>query len=192
MIAGPSCAASTQLAQAESFLAAHRGHVALVTLDIGVNNIYSCLLPPGINTSCVTTGLGQVASQLPLILSGLRAADPGVSIVGMNYYDPFLVYWLLGDYTVAAQSLSIFSSLNSELGTAYASAGASMADVYTAFQSQDYATGYLDGYAEPQDLVTLCTLTNSCQGDMHPNNQGHAVIAGAFYPLLPTGPITLK
>ncbi len=191
VIAGPSCdpSAGTQLARAESFLATHRGQVALVTIDIGMNNIYDCMLPPGINTSCVANGLSQVSSQLPLILSGLKAADPGVTIVAMNYYDPFVVYWLAGDYTWALESLNIVSSLNAELSTAYASAGVAMADVYTAFQSQDYNTGYLNGVAEPQDVVTMCTWTESCQGDPHPNNLGHAVIAGAFYPLLPSGPI---
>jgi lysophospholipase L1-like esterase len=177
MIEGPACLSNTgsQLGQAESFLVAHRGKVALVTIDIGMDNIIDCLYPPGINMSCVDAGLSQVSSQLPQILNGLKAADPGVSIVGMNYYDPFEVYWLLGgEYeSWAVQSLNIVSTLNSELSSAYSAAGLPMADVF-------------NGVAEPQDLVTLCTLTESCEGDPHPNNEGHAVIADTFYPLLPS------
>jgi lysophospholipase L1-like esterase len=138
--------------------------------------------------SCVDAGLSQVSSQLPQILNGLKAADPGVSIVGMNYYDPFEVYWLLGgEYeSWAVQSLNIVSTLNSELSSAYSAAGLPMADVFTAYQSDDFNSGLLNGVAEPQDLVTLCTLTESCEGDPHPNNEGHAVIADTFYPLLPS------
>ena len=45
---------------------------------------------------------GNVAANLPKILAALRlAAGPHVPIVAMNYYNPFLAVWLLGDAELA-------------------------------------------------------------------------------------------
>ena len=63
----------TQLAEATAFLEAHRGSVAFVTLDIGANDITGA------------GGIEPIFSNLPLILTDLRAAaGPGVPIIGMN------------------------------------------------------------------------------------------------------------
>jgi lysophospholipase L1-like esterase len=187
MITGPACNSTTgsQLGLADAFLTAHKGHIALVTIDIGADNIYDCLLPPATNMACVNKGMGQISSQLPKILGDLKDADPGVSIVAMNYYDPFFVYWLNGDHAWAEQTLSIFSTLNLRLGLIYDQAGVRMANVFTAYQAGDLTEVPYNGTHDPQNLVNLCNWTKSCQGDPHPNNTGHEVIAKQFYPLLP-------
>jgi len=187
MINGPACGATSgsQLGQAELFLLSHRGHVSLVTIDIGFNDIYPCFSPSSIDTSCVNSGINEASTQLPGILKALKHADPGVKIVGMNYYDPYIVYWLVGSPSNARQSLTDFTNLNNVLGQSYAAAGAKMADVAKAFGSTDFTQVVYQGKSEPQNVVNMCDLTRSCSGDPHPNNQGHAVIAGAFIPLLP-------
>src|SRR5262249_26114162 len=68
-----------QLAQAVAFLLAHRGEVALVTIDIGGVDVID---PAG-------GGVAAIEANLPVILAALRqAAGPGVPIVGMTYYSP--------------------------------------------------------------------------------------------------------
>src|SRR6266571_4224478 len=68
----------TQLAEAVALLDAHRGSVAFITIDIGANDLTG------------PSGIGPLLTNLPMILTDLRAAaGPGVPIVGMSYYDPF-------------------------------------------------------------------------------------------------------
>jgi lysophospholipase L1-like esterase len=83
----------TQLAEAVSFLHAHRNHLALVTIDIGGNDVIG------------GGGVAQIQTNLPVILSDLReAAGPGVPIVGMTYYDPLLPSVWFGGYGVIAHA----------------------------------------------------------------------------------------
>jgi lysophospholipase L1-like esterase len=159
----------TQLAEAASFLHAHRGHLQLVTIDIGVNDL--------------TGGGGASAVQinLPLILATLRdAAGPGVPIVGMTYYDPFLAeVWFttfdLGALTATADGLV---TINDLFRGDYQAAGDPVADVEGAFSSTD-TTQQPGGL--PLDVERICTWTWACTaGDIHPNATGYGVIAEAF------------
>jgi lysophospholipase L1-like esterase len=85
----------TQLAEAASFLQAHKGKVALVTIGIGANDLswrdaqgndVFCLLEPD---GCARR-TAVMAENLAAILADLRAAaGPDVPIVGMSYYDVF-------------------------------------------------------------------------------------------------------
>lgn len=166
-----------QLARALRFLARHRGHVALITIDIGANNVDGCVSSSSVSVTCVSQGMQAVATQLPVILSALRGtAGAAVPIVGMNYYDPFLAaYFLPGGTTLASESLAVTLAFNSLLGGIYASAGDPVADVQSAF-------GTLDGLAASADLI--CLLTWMCSSpnlpNIHPNEAGYSVIATAF------------
>ncbi len=188
MIMGASChsGSGSQLQEAESFLSAHRGRVVLVTMDIGMNDIYHCFAKTSIDSGCITTGLKQVKTQLPGIVHGLTHADPGVQIVGMNYYDPFLVYWLVHEGGLAKKSLSLVTTLNNEIQRTYLAAHVSTADVFAAYQSRNSKTARYNKTRLPRSVITICQNTLSCKGDPHPNDKGHALIAKAFYPLLPT------
>ena len=97
MIGGGVCeyALGSQLADAVAFIKTHR--VAFITLSIGGANVLDCFSLAGIDPACVQTGMDAVGPELGQILAALRAAaGPGVRIVGMNYYDPFLAAWILG------------------------------------------------------------------------------------------------
>ena len=88
----------SQLAEAVNFLHAHHGFVSFVTLDIGANDI---------GQLGFVAGQTQIRANLPVILSALRdAAGPGVLIIGMNYYDPFLVVWFSDPAALPAEVLS--------------------------------------------------------------------------------------
>jgi lysophospholipase L1-like esterase len=70
-------AAGSQLAQAEQFLAGHRGSIAFITVDAGANDVFQY----------GDQAFATIATYLPQTLARLRAAaGPGVPILGMSYY----------------------------------------------------------------------------------------------------------
>jgi lysophospholipase L1-like esterase len=184
---GPGCsyATGTQLGDAEAFLRAHPGQVALVTIDIGGNNVDGCLSGQVVNPTCVQNGMSSITSELPQILSGLEAAYPNLAVYGMNYYDPFLGEWLTGSagQSLARQSESLAVSLNALLAQLYTTGGAPTADPATLFQTTDFAlTGTYLGATEPQNVADVCNWTLFCSGNgnIHANDLGHALLAAAF------------
>jgi lysophospholipase L1-like esterase len=157
----------TQLGEAVNFLEAHKAKVALITIDIGANDIQHvdaegnpvvCLFPPE-DCDAETPAL---AENLGAILGELRAAaGPDVPIVGMTYYNVFAP---LGIPVVDAR----VDALNALLASTYAAAGAPVADVEGAFEA-----GGL--------IFNVCAWTWVCTtGDVHPNVDGYGVIAQAF------------
>src|SRR5262249_38307752 len=87
----------SQLAEATNFLHAHHKFVAFVTIDLASNDIDTCLRGGAPNQACIAAGSASTQANLPQILQALRsAAGPGVPILGMDYYDPFLAAWLQG------------------------------------------------------------------------------------------------
>ncbi len=187
MIDGPGCsyATGTQLGDAEAFLRAHPKQVALVTIDIGANNVDGCQVGETISPTCVQNGLAHITTELPEIVAGLEAAYPGVAIYGMDYYDPFLGEWLAGSagQSVAQQSVVLVQALNTQLAQLYGAAGAATADPATLFQTTDFAlTGSYLGVTEPQNVADVCNWTLFCSGggNIHANDTGHALVALAF------------
>jgi len=190
MIQGGICSypQGSQLAAAESFLEAHRGQVALVTIDIGANNVDGCVPNGVVNLTCVLDGLAALQADMPEILDGLRAAGGDVPIYGVDYYDPFLAAWLEGPsgQQIARLSATLLTTLNGDLEQDYAAAGAPTADVQGAFASLDFATsGTYDGMTLPLNVANVCNWTHMCtSGDIHANATGHAVMAAAIDDLL--------
>jgi lysophospholipase L1-like esterase len=167
--------AGSQLAEAVQFLRVHRGEVALVTIDIGGNDV---LQPDG-------GGVAAVKANLPLILSDLRdAAGQTVPIVGMTYYDPFLAQiWFTSFDLVALQAEANSHVLNGTLESIYGSFGDPVAEVDQAFSNNDTT---LQPNGLPLDVQRICQWTWICTaGDIHPNSDGYAVIARAFENALP-------
>jgi hypothetical protein len=140
----------------------------------------------GINQTCVTNGIATVASDLPTIVGALKgAAGPGVPIVAMNYYDPFLGLWIYGAQgrMLAAQSLDITLFFNQLLGTLYGQFQIPVADVARAFR-MTVATPVSALNVPLNVLVTLAwtwmSLPPPRGPDIHPNAIGYTVIAGSF------------
>lgn len=193
MIAGGICVydEGSQLADAVSFLGAHRGSVVLVTIDLGVNDIRPCASLAGIDQECVTRGFAAVATNLPYVLATLRAAaGPDVPIVAMNYYNPFVAAWLLGpDGQVLAQQAAVGLSLfNALLGGVYSAFLVPVADVAAAFHAADF-TPVPEAGGIPLNVLLVCQWTYMCvpppQGpNIHANVTGYGVIAGAFLPIV--------
>jgi lysophospholipase L1-like esterase len=188
MIYGGKCsyAEGSQLAAALNFLETH--DVALVTLDIGANDVDGCvtLSPLNINTTCVEKGVANVNNYLPQVLSALRsAAGKGTLIVGMNYYDPFLAAWTLGPsgQVLANQSLEAAVGFTFDLEGVYSLFDVPVADVAKTFHISD--TTNVPVIKLPLDVFLTLTWTWMAAPaplgpDIHPNAAGYSAIAGAF------------
>jgi lysophospholipase L1-like esterase len=176
----------SQLAAAESFLRRHR--VRLVTIDIGGNDVNRCVAGSGIDQACVLAAVGTAAANLGEIVRRLRAAAPGVRIVGMTYYDPYLAAWLQGaaGEAVARQSLVLSRLFDQVLTGVYTAGQVRIADVATAFDTTDLSTpADLPGVGTvPLAVARVCTWTWMCvpgrPPDLHPTSTGYAQIAEAF------------
>jgi lysophospholipase L1-like esterase len=165
----------TQLAEATNFLDAHKGKVALVTINVGADdlsrfdaefNVISCLFEP---QGC-SSQTARMVANLAAILAELRAAaGPDVPIVGMTSYDVF------APLCVSEPALLFVcarvDAFNATLASTYAADGVPVADVAGAFEND----------VLPNAAANVCAWTWFCSvGDVHPNTTGYGVIAQAF------------
>jgi lysophospholipase L1-like esterase len=178
----------SQLAAADAFLRAHRGRVLLVTIDIGANDPEHCGDQPGLSqlASCAVTGIPAAVTHLTAIMTSLKAAGPGVRIVGMNYYLPALAEWRNGlpGRVVAWTAEKLAATYNQMLDRVYTNAGARVANVFGAFETADFADQA--GAANvPRNVARLCRWTWACAApprgpNQHANQAGYQVIARTF------------
>jgi lysophospholipase L1-like esterase len=194
MIAGSLCApapARSQLDEATAFLQTHQGSVALITIDIGGNDVVNCANGTGIDVSCILAGLTTMQTNVKTILSALRqAAGPSVPIYGMNYFNPFLGDWVDGGagQSFAVSSVSELSLFNQVLEQAYGLQGVPVADVATAFDVNDMSDLVSSPWGQiPVAVDQACTLLDiTCvKGQLEgfgddPVDAGADVIAQTF------------
>jgi lysophospholipase L1-like esterase len=179
---------TTQAAAAEAFLAAHKGHIGLITVSIGGNDVDGC--PAQTNAAtCVTSATPGMESNVATLVKALRAAAGSkVPIIGLTYPDV-----LLGEYvypsqpvtpaqmSLASLSITAFKSLiNPALAKAYASAHAAFVDVtaasgaYTPLTKTVVVAPY---GSVPVAVARVCALTWFCQvGNIHATNAGYRFI----------------
>lgn len=184
----------SQLADALDFLRAHQGEEGIVTLDLGFNDLRSCLHLGSIHEACVDGRMAVLEEQLPFILQSLRgAAGAGVAFVGVGFDNPFLADAISGrrGALFASYSETVVDQLNSELSSIYASASIHMATVSSFFDAQDHSQVNLEGVGtEPDNVASACELTWMCAPkpygpNMHPNDAGYLKIAAAIESVLP-------
>jgi lysophospholipase L1-like esterase len=179
----------SQLLEAVDFLRGHRGSVAFVTIDIGLNDI------PTHDLNGLVLGMSAVSRNLPGILRELRkAAGPATPIVGMTIYDPLLAVWLNGLNGQEMARRSVFEAvlpMNALLTKIYRAAGMAVADVEGEFSTADFATLVsIDGVGTvPLNVARVLAWTWAgapppLGPDMHANALGYAAIAGAFQRVL--------
>jgi lysophospholipase L1-like esterase len=170
----------SQLADAVAFLHAHSQSISLITIDIGGNDVGLCVYV--LDQSCLADALATVEQNLPVIVSALRMAAPGVPIVAMNYYDPFLAFWFAGPADALTANQMVAGQLNPALAHVYAAYSIPVADVAGAFSTADFT---LQPSAVPLNVKRICDWTWMCAiGDLHPNAAGYSVIAQAFLDVL--------
>jgi lysophospholipase L1-like esterase len=181
----PYVSEASQLKDAEAFLRDHQGRVRLITIDIGGNDVNHCVANPDQLVPCATAAIGAIPSSLSEILGRLHASAPGVPIVGMTYYDPYLAAWLSGDQELASSSVQLTALLNATLAKVYREPDTHVADVAGAFGTPTDPMELVGAYPAP--VATICAWTWMCKaGDIHPNDDGYRAIAHAFLAEIPT------
>jgi lysophospholipase L1-like esterase len=183
-------AAGSQLDEAVSFLDAHPGEVAFITIDIGSNDLVDRCLGDGglIDMACTVDLLPRMQRRLLHIVDALGAVAPGVPIVGMTYYNPFLGVWGIvpGGHALARADQRAWAVMNAGLADAYIEAGAAVADVAATFRIDDFTdTVIVPGVGRtPVNAAIACRWTWFCSPrffpDPHPNPKGYAKIARTF------------
>jgi len=180
---GTSCLypAGSQLRQAIAFLQANQNRVALITIDIGGDNLLGCLrLDSPIDPACVVNATLTAANDLATILATLRTFAPGVLIVGMNYNDPLVAAAIFGPagQTLAALSLQATAAFNQALEGVYDVFHVPVADVAAKFRTNTTSVNAVNvGIA----LAWTWMGAPPPRGpDVHPNAIGYWAIASAF------------
>jgi lysophospholipase L1-like esterase len=184
--------AGSQMQAAEAFLKRRRGRIALVTIDIGANDVASCGSGGRIDFTCYRNGNASIDQNVPTIVSRLRrAAGRRTEIAGMTYYNPFLQQYLRGDdqgRQNASLSVSLVRELNGRLTRYFMAGRFKVADVGTAFQTYvpfEQTRNYPPYGEIPVAVAAICDLTWMCapepQGlDIHANPAGYRLIARTF------------
>ena len=183
----------TQAFAAESYLKAHRGQVALVTVSIGGNDVTKCAASSNV-FACLSSALAKVKKNVIKLAKDLRtAAGPNTRIVGTTYPDVLLGLYLSKDpnqKALASASVTAFKQfINPTLKTAYTGAGAKFVDVTKAtgaYGSMSKKTKVPPYGSLPTPVAKICTLTYFCKyQDIHPHTNGYAIIAGLVVGTLP-------
>lgn len=179
---------TTQEAAALSFLNAHRGHIGLITVSIGGNDVTACASQAN-PISCVGTAVTGITKNVTSLAAALRtAAGPKVPLIGLTYPDVILGSYVYPSHPASASVLSLaklsvvaFKSLiNPALAKAYGAAQGSLVDVTKAtgayvpltktVHSRTYGT-------IPAAVASVCTLTWFCaQGNIHATTKGYTLI----------------
>lgn len=190
MIGGGKCdyEEGSQLAQAVEFLHAHKDKVAIVTIDLGVNDVLAAncidVATSHVNVGCLIGAFNALSNNLLAILATLQqAAHPDTKFVAVNYYNTFLAFWLMGPagQVLAYQSASLADVLNyATLGTVYGAFGIPVADVAAAYDSGNFSPNAATGL--PQNVLNICVYTWMCTPapvgpNIHANRYGYGLIA---------------
>lgn len=167
----PEVQTSSQLAVAKAYLQAHASEVGLVTLQIGVDdflnsgaiNLNNCQVDPAIfNAQLTNVDNNLTQTILPQLEQALRTApEDQAKLVLVDYFNPL--------QQLCPNTITYINTFNQHL-------------------EQDAR-----GYASFVDIAGLFTTQNLCQltwicndmpptlGDIHPRNEGYALIADKVY-----------
>jgi lysophospholipase L1-like esterase len=165
---------STQLAYATAFLAKHPD-TRLITITVGANDVFvledSC--EAAINpVQCLQAGLpavlGGVATHVGSLLATLRSTHFSGALVVTNYYSTDY-----GDPLLTA----LTAQLNQELAVTAQAYGATVANVYGAYQQA--SSGAAAGGSPCRAGLLNVDPQDTGQCDVHPSITGQRLIARA-------------
>ncbi len=171
----------SQLAQAESVLEQRGDDVALVTIDIGGNDLLRCVRGGAeVDTACVADGVQTVEKNLPTILGRLRAAaGDDVPVLVLGYYNPWLAAKAL-DQPVKGldDAAKAYTALSRAIQAAADATDTTFVGLDEAFATRDTTPTEINGRTVPENAARICTLTNICTvGDIHLTDEGAATVA---------------
>ena len=178
---------TTQIAAADSFIKSHKGHIGLITVSIGGNDVTACASSSN-PIPCVGTATSNITTNVSALASDLRAAaGPNVQIIGLTYPDVILGSYVYptnpgGASAISLAQLSVvaFKSLiNPALSAAYTQAGGSFVDVTAATGAYTPLTNVVKTKTFgtiPVPVASVCALTWFCnQGNIHAKTPGYTL-----------------
>lgn len=177
----------SQLDEAAQFLHAHGKRTVAVVMSLGANDMLrSCAF---LDTACYGQQLATAGANMSTIFDRLRAEGGDVPIATIDYWDPFLAFWLVPDVGGLPGQLiaqltvpGIVDPLAQMIQTASAAAGATFVDTLATFRTHDFVdTATLPGVGTvPVNVADMCTYSWMCSyGDIHLNAAGYGLIADA-------------
>ncbi len=179
---------TTQAAAALAFITAHRGHIGLITVTIGGNDVVPCATKANPAT-CVLAAAGGISTNVTALARQLRAAaGPRAPIIGSTYPDVILGTYVWPTHPPSASAVSLakisviaFKSIvNPTLAKAYAKSAGAFVDVTKASGSYISLTRtvHTATYGTiPVSVAGVCSLTWFCaKGNIHPRNAGYTLI----------------
>ena len=200
MVNGISCLylARSQLAASIDFLTDNAGRIHLVTIDMGANDFRNAgCVGAAVDLVCATDVSGVIFTELGDVLAALRvAAGPDTTIIGMNYYNPYLATYFDGvdGPALAIENKDAAAIFMESLRLAYENAAMPMVDVAEAFKSNDFVNmvpNPIPGTVGdvPLSVANICTFTYMCNPapegpDIHANPAGYSLIAQTFNDVL--------
>lgn len=179
---------TTQEAAAEAFLTAHRGHIGLMTVSIGGNDVTACAAQAN-PIPCVATAVAGITKNVTSLAVALRAAaGPRVPLIGLTYPDVILGSYVYPTQPAAASAASLaklsvvaFKALiNPALAKAYKAGSGSFVDVTKATGAYVPLTRTVRSHPYgtiPAAVASVCSLTWFCaQGNIHATTKGYTLI----------------
>jgi len=185
-------AKTSQLAAAEKFLKAHKGHVKFVTIDIGANDLQICAKNGSIDIKCVNDGIANIKKYGPKIAKGLRkAGGKKLPMAVSTLYDPFLQSWFsgAGGQAIAQASVDLAKKqVNPAISGAFKPSGFKVAKTDTDFQTYvpfSQTTTFNGQAGVPVAVASICKYTFMCKPkpvgpNIHASTAGYTVMAKAF------------
>ena len=170
---------TTQIAAAEAFITAHKGHIGLITVSIGGNDVTSCATSSN-PIVCVGTAVQGIKTNVTALAGDLRsAAGSKVPIIGSTYPDVILGSYVYPTHPasptaikLAKASVTAFKALiNPALSKAYGSAKGSLVDVTAASGGYGPLTKMVKTKRWgriPLPVHRVCHLTWFCTKGQHP------------------------
>lgn len=186
-------ASGSQLSEATKVLRAHPGRIALITINVGVNDVLNVCLNEdnlALDPACVEGQLPRALTNLTTIIRTLQLAAPGAPIAGMSYWNPFLGLWVTGPdgERLARSANEAMQALNAGLESTFRSESGLVADVDgpAYFNIEDFTTQVRGRWGRvPVNVENTCNWTWFCERpplgpDPHANTRGYGVVADAF------------
>jgi lysophospholipase L1-like esterase len=187
-VGGVTYPTATQIAAAQAFLTAHRGHIGLITVTIGGNDVTACATQAS-PIPCVGAAVNSIKTNVTTLAAELRAAaGPNVPIIGSTYPDVILGSYVWPHNPPAASTVSLANLsvtafkllINPALSNAYASAGGSLVDVTAATGAYTSLTRTVNTKTYgtiPVPVASVCALTWFCAlGNIHARTPGYTLI----------------
>jgi hypothetical protein len=184
----------SQRRAAAIYLGAHHDEAGLVSIDLGFNDVRTCLWRAVPDQTCFNSGLAQIRANLPAVLTMLKGeVGAHTHFVGLIYADPFLADYLKATSSPAAarETLVMIHQLDAVLTGIYLAANVPVANVAGAYRIDNENSIAWNNQTLPMNVYYACSWTWMCRAapwgpDDHPNNEGYRAIANAIMVAVPT------